>query len=98
MENDDTVVSNVHFIKACAQQAHSQGIRVGAIRPPRICKISKTKILIRSELCEDNITKPIHEERHSCDWQRVQAVNDKIHSRFTHKERTIILVTFRELK
>jgi hypothetical protein len=32
-------------------------------------------MLIRSELCEDNITKPVHERNQSCDWQTARAAN-----------------------
>ena len=34
-----------------------------ALHPPGICLIPKTSMLIRSELCDDNITKPIHKKR-----------------------------------
>jgi hypothetical protein len=34
-------------------------------------------MLIRSEICEDNITKPIHKIKHTCDWKWAQAVNNK---------------------
>jgi len=35
VENDDTVISNVHLIKASTVQAHSQRVRVqvGALQP-----------------------------------------------------------------
>jgi hypothetical protein len=34
-------------------------------------------MLIRSELREDNVTNPIYEEKHSCDWQSARAANDR---------------------
>jgi hypothetical protein len=51
-------------------------VQVGAVHPIRICKISTTNKLLRSKIREDNITKPIHEQKHNCDWQRGQAAND----------------------
>jgi hypothetical protein len=41
-----------------------------------ICRISKTKVLIRSEVNEDNIKNLMHEKMHSCNWQRGRAVKD----------------------
>jgi hypothetical protein len=50
--------------QACGQRGAS-----GCTAPTRdLKKISKTKMLIRSELHEDNITKPIHGKKHSYDW------------------------------
>ena len=55
----------------CRGQAHNQQVQVGA-DTLGIYTISQTIILIRNELHED-ITKPIHEYKHHCDWHRVQA-------------------------
>ena len=58
----------------------ARGVEVGALQPLQIwlhplgiCKISKTNMLMRSELRKNNIKKPIHD---SCDWQRARAVNN----------------------
>jgi len=46
--------------------------------------MSRTNVLIRSELSKDNITKPIREKKkRSCDWQRTPAANDR-HIRVSH--------------
>jgi hypothetical protein len=39
--------------------------------------MSKKNVLIRSELREDKIMKPSHENNHRCDLQRARAVNDR---------------------
>ena len=35
-------------------------------------------MLIRSEIREDSITKLVHENKHSCEWQRARASNDTV--------------------
>ena len=45
---------------------------MGVPHPLGIYKKSKRKILIKSGLREDNITKPIDEKKRSSDWQAAQ--------------------------
>jgi hypothetical protein len=47
----------------------------GELHPLGICKIAKTNMLMRSQLCAD-ITKPTR-EKSSFDWQWAWAVNDR---------------------
>jgi hypothetical protein len=66
------------YVSSNFNQASSQGVNVSAVHPLEIwlhplgiCKTSKTTKLIRSELRDDNITKPIHENTntHNYDCQ-----------------------------
>jgi len=46
------------------------------LNPLGIYEISKTDMLIRFEICEDNITKSIPKKTR-CVWQRGRAANDR---------------------
>jgi hypothetical protein len=50
-------------------------------------------MLIRSEIREDSITNLIHENKHSCDWQRARASNDTVCNRLTRTQCGIVPVT-----
>jgi hypothetical protein len=49
---------------------------VGNLHPLGVCKMSKTNMLIRSELREGNITKLIQANRYS-NWQSARAAPDR---------------------
>ena len=47
--------------------------------PLGFCKMSETNMVIKSDRCEGNITKPIHTGGlQSCYWQRARTTNDSL--------------------
>jgi hypothetical protein len=82
MASDDTVISNVHFIKVISVQAHSQGgegtnlctadsVKSGCTHY-KSAKYQTQNMIIGSELSEETITKLIHrKKKNSHDRQKV---------------------------
>jgi hypothetical protein len=53
----------MHCCKLRICTAIAREVQVGVLHPQGIFIILKTNMLIRSELLENNITKPIHEKK-----------------------------------